>query len=244
MVRKAARRGADALVLDLEDGVHPSRKAEARAGLGDARALLGDARVIVRVNAGPEGRADLEAARAAGFEEALLPKAESVEAEGFRVHLMIETALGAARVFELAAARGVEGIAFGAADYRLGLGVRDPGEEPLAYVRQRLLLAARAAGIRVWDSPWFAFRDLDGLRRSARRAAGLGFDGMLAIHPAQVPVIHEAFALTDTERERARRTLDAWRAADLRGEAVAERDGELVEALHARAARKLLDSYG
>ena len=122
MIRKAASRGADVLVLDLEDGVHPSRKDAARTNLAEARAALaaGGAAVALRVNA-PEtagGRRDLEAARGAGFDAVVLPKAERREAvrrvrarlgPGTPIWLMIETAGGAAAVFRLAAERGGRG---------------------------------------------------------------------------------------------------------------------------------------
>ena len=132
---------------------------------------------------------------------------------------------------------------FGSADYRLSVGSRSRGDESdLAFVRQRILLAARAAGIHCWDAPWFAFRDLEGLRRSARRAAETGFDGKSAVHPAQIPVIHEAFAPTAEERAWAERVVRVMEDAAARGVAVVEFDGELLEELHLRQARRLLAS--
>ncbi len=250
MVSRAAERGVDVVVLDLEDGVHPDQKAAARAGIATARQALeaAGARVMLRVNApgSAHGPADLKAAQGGGFREILVPKAETLEGiapafeAGAKVHLMIETAVGVARVFELASMPGVAGIAFGAADYRLSMRIRGSSEALLAPARERLLLAARAAGISCWDSPWFSFRDAEGLRRRARSAAEAGFDGMLAIHPSQIPILHEAFAPTREELSRARRVLDALREAAGRGEAVCEFDGEMVEELHARAARRLL----
>jgi citrate lyase beta subunit len=253
MVAKAATRGADVLVLDLEDGVHPSQKAAARERLREARvaASAGGARTALRINppAGALGRADLKAAANAGFDAVLLPKAEAAEdvAEARRavaetpLWLMIETASGAANVFALARLPGVEGLVFGSADYRLSLGARmREDESELDFARQRILLAARAAGVLCWDAPWFAFRDADGLRRSARRAAETGFDGKSAVHPLQVPVIHDAFAPTPEERAWAERVVRAMEDAGARGAAVAELDGELLEELHLRQARRLL----
>ena len=262
MVAKAASRGADILVLDLEDGVHRGRKEAARGRLSRSLAELGagGAAVAVRVNppGSPLGRQDLEAvreagaeaARNAGFAAVLLPKVETVAAvrEAGRIlaaamplWLMIETARGAAAVFELAREDGVSGLVFGSADYRLSVGSRaSPEERELDHARQRILLAARAAGVCCWDAPWFAFRDLEGLRRSARRAFELGFDGKSAIHPAQLPVIHEEFAPTADERAWAERVVRAMEDAGARGEAVAELDGELLEELHLRQAKRLL----
>ena len=253
MVAKAATRGADILVLDLEDGVHPSQKDAARERLRESQAAAAAAGALVALRINPPegavGRADLEAAADAGFDAVLLPKAENTEAvrEARRtlgetpLWLMIETALGAANVFELAPLPGVDGLVFGSADYRLSLGARmRQDESELDFVRQRILLAARAAGIRCWDAPWFAFRDLEGLRGSARRAAEAGFDGKSAVHPLQVPVIHEAFAPTPEERAWAESVVRVMEDAGARGVAVVELDGELLEELHLRQATRLL----
>ena len=253
MVAKASSRGADVLVLDLEDGVHTSQKAAARERLPESRgaAAAAGALVAVRINppAGATGRADLAAAAEAGFAAVLLPKAETAHAVSEARHalgdtplwLMIETALGAANVFELARLPGVEGLVFGSADYRLSLGARmRQDESELDFVRERILLAARAADVFCWDAPWFAFRDLDGLRRSARRAAQAGFDGKSAVHPLQVPVIHDAFEPTPAERAWAEKVVRAMEDAGARGVAVVELDGELLEELHLRQAKRLL----
>lgn len=254
MVAKAATRGADAVVLDLEDGVHPSLKDAARERLDESRAAAAaaGAPVALRINppGGGIGRADLEAAAGANFDAVLLPKVEApgaaraarrVLGAATPLWLMIETARGAANVFELARLPGVEGLVFGSADYRLSLGARTARDEAaLDFARQRILLAARAADISCWDAPWFAFRDTGGLRRSARRAAEAGFDGMSAVHPVQIPVIHEAFEPAPAERAWAERVVRAMEGADARGAAVVELDGELLEELHLRWARRLL----
>lgn len=254
MVAKAATRGADVLLLDLEDGVHPSHKDAARERLPESRSVLAASGAVValRTNSpeGPGGQADLEAAATAGFDAVLLPKAESGEVvrvardilgRAAPLWLMIETAPGARNVFDLARLPGVEGLVFGSADYRLSTGARmRQNESELDFARQRILLAARAAGIHGWDAPWFAFRDLEGLRRSARRAAEVGFDGKSAVHPAQIPVIHEAFAPSAEERAWAERVVRVMEDAVARGVAVVELDGELLEELHLRQARRLL----
>lgn len=275
MIEKAAERGADLLILDLEDGVHPERKEDARAGLAEARRRLTEAgaRVAVRVN-GPDTpwwSADLDAVWEAGFETIVLPKVEEADpiftARSRSIGpspllLMIETAAGMARVFHLSGLTGVAGLIFGSADYGLSLGLRTPGPAPtpesatprstppsppsepdppaLAHARQRLLLAARAAGVRAFDAPHFAFRDHEGTTRAARRAARQGFDGMTAVHPTQVPLIHAAFAPTPAERHWAERVISTMAAAAARGRAVTELDGQLLEPLHLEQAHRLL----
>ena len=277
MIERAAERGADGLILDLEDGVHPAKKEEARAGLAAAYRILTDAgaSVAVRLNAPDTGwwRDDFRAAQEAGVEIIVIPKAEddrAVERAGSagirHLLLMIETAAGVARVFDLVrASPAVCGLLFGSADYTLSLGLRpgvplrdppprSPSAEPrgeaggaddsadpaLEFARQRILLAARAVGIPAWDAPHFAFRDAEGTKRAARRAARSGFEGMTAVHPDQVPVVHEAFAPTPAERRWAERVVAAMETAETRGEAVAELDGQLLEILHLEQARRLL----
>lgn len=292
MIEKAAERGADGLILDLEDGVHPKRKEEARAGLAAAFRTLTDAgaSVAVRTNATDTvwWREDFRAVQEAGFEAIVIPKAEDdsflarAESAGIpRILLMIETARGVARVFDLVeSSPAVRGLLFGSADYTLSLGRRPgipledasppprsrpaateaaatpaassvapsvaeaapdaPTDPALDFARQRILLAARSAGISAWDAPHFAFRNAEGTSRAARRAARAGFDGMTAIHPAQVPLIHEAFAPTPEEIRWAERVVAALAPTATRGEAVAEVDGELIEFLHLQQAHRIL----
>jgi citrate lyase subunit beta/citryl-CoA lyase len=106
------------------------------------------------------------------------------------------------------------------------------------------VLAARAAEIRVFDTPYFDFADAAGLARSARRARTLGFDGKTAIHPAQVQPIHDAFAPTPEEIAHARKVLSALETAAREGRGTAAVDGEMVEPLHATEARRTLARAG
>jgi citrate lyase subunit beta/citryl-CoA lyase len=253
MLQKAGTRGADVLIVDLEDGVLPEAKDAAREqALRLWRGLdFGGAEPWLRVNgAGTHWvYADLEAARRIGPAAVLLPKCEDpgvVEVTARRLPdvpllLMVETAAGILAASELARVPGVAGLVFGAADFRASIGAaRDPDETELLVARCTLVLAARAAEIRVFDTPFFELSDGAGLLRSARRARTLGFDGKTAVHPGQVQPIHEAFTPTAQEIERARRVLSALEAAARQGRGVAVVDGEMVEPLHAAAARRTL----
>ena len=253
MMAKAGSRGADVLVLDLEDGVHPEQKEEARAAVRSAyrRNDWGDSEVFVRINAleSPWAASDLAMIRELRPTAVVLPKAEdpaAVEVAAATmgdvpVLLMVETARGVVAADELASSRGVAGLVFGAADFRASLGSgRLPDEEELTYARGRIVVAARAAGIEAFDTPWFEYKDLSGLEASATRSRLLGFDGKTAIHPSQVEVIHRAFTPTAEEVDRARRVVEVMEAALARGENVARMGNEMVEALHVGEARRIL----
>jgi len=253
MLRKAGARGADVLIVDLEDGVLPDAKDAARAG---AERLwleldLGGSEVLLRVNApgAPWHEADLDAAARLRPAGVVLPKCEEperVEAVAARLDatplfLMIETARGVLAAAELARAPRVAGLLFGAADFRASIRAsRDPEEAELALARGTLVLAARAAGIEAFDTPFFEYRDEAGLERSARRARTLGFDGKTAIHPGQVAVVNRVFSPDEAEVAHARRVVAALEAAAREGRGVATVDGEMVEPLHAAEARRTL----
>jgi len=253
MLRKAGSRGADVLIVDLEDGVLPEAKEAAR---DRARRLwpeleFGGSEALLRTNAAgsPWQDADLESAAAIRPEGVVLPKCEEPSAvagvarrlPGTRLFLMVETARGVLAAPELARVERVAGLLFGAADFRASIRAsRDPDEAELLVARARLVLAARAAGVLAFDTPYFDYRDETGLERSARRARTLGFDGKTAIHPGQVRVLNRVFAPTLEEVERAMAVVAALEAAAREGRAVATVDGEMVEALHGAEARRTL----
>ena len=253
MLRKAGSRGADVVIVDLEDGVLPGAKAAAR---DQARRLwpeldFGGGEALLRVNVAgsPWQVADLESAGASRPAGVVLPKCEepsAVAAVARRLpdtplFLMVETARGVLAAPELARGERVAGILFGAADFRASIRAsRDPDETELLVARSRLVLAARAAGILAFDTPFFDYHDEVGLERSARRARTLGFDGKTAIHPGQVRVLNRVFAPTAGEVERARAVVAALEAAAREGRGVATVDGEMVEALHGAEARRTL----
>jgi len=254
MLSKAGSRGADALIVDLEDGVLPDAKSDARARAERLWPELerGGAEVLLRANGPgtPWHDDDLRAAariRPAGL---VLPKCEdpgAVTAAGARLpgiplFLMVETARGVLAAAELARLPGVAGLLFGAADYRASVRAgRDPEETELLVARSTIVLAARAAGADAFDTPFFEYRDEAALGESAHRARRLGFDGKAAIHPAQVAVLNRVFSPTGAEVARARRIVEALGAAAREGRGVATVDGEMVEALHAAEARRTLD---
>jgi citrate lyase beta subunit len=253
MLRKAGFRGADAVIVDLEDGVLPEAKDDARARAERLWSELdfGGNEALLRLNApgAPWHEADLDAAARIRPAGVVLPKCEDPAAvagvaarlPGTPLFLMIETARGVLAAPELARTPLAAALLFGAADFRASVHAgRDPEEAELALARGTLVLAARAAGIEVFDTPFFEYRDETGLERSAQRARALGFDGKTAIHPGQVAVINRVFAPTAGEIERARAVVAALEGSAREGRGVATVGGEMVEALHAAEARRTL----
>jgi citrate lyase beta subunit len=146
------------------------------------------------------------------------------------IEAQIETAEGLVNCEKIAAASTrVEALTFGPGDFAASAGMpsaqigvpdewdaRYPGHR-WHYAMSRIVIAARAAGVRAIDGPYADFRDQDGLRRSCEIARGLGFDGKWGIHPAQIPVINDVFSPSDEEVAWARRVLAEYAGANARG---------------------------
>lgn len=215
---KALAGDADVVVLDLEDAVVPAHKAIAREAV---LALLSSdgmhRRVQVRVNhpSTPWFAPDVAALADRPGAQVRLPKVEEVAQvhevatalPGRPLHLLVESALGLERAFDLACAHPqVASIGLGEADLRSDLGVSD--EAGLAWARGRLVSAARAARLPAPTMSVYPYLDdLDGLLASCRLGRALGFLGRAAIHPAQLGPIRDAFRPTDAEVARAEEVL-------------------------------------
>lgn len=256
----AFRSGADAVVVDLEDAVPPEAKEPARVAL---RSLLAapDGRgpaVVLRVNGhdAPWWREDLEAAVELGVDAVMVPKAtpEALAAvpDGVPpVIALVETAVGLRLSYESASAPNVFALALGAADLGVELLWRPrPDNAELLYARSRLVLDSAAAGLRPpIDVVRPDVRDADGLRAEAGLAADLGLTGKMCIHPAQIPVVNDAFTPDPAEIRAALRVVQALNEAAAAGRAVTTVDGRLVDAPVAARARRLtslaqtLDAY-
>jgi citrate lyase subunit beta/citryl-CoA lyase len=166
---------------------------------------------------------------------------------------MVETAAGVARVDRIVQARNlrpyrgewrVKRVAFGAADFSLEAGLVPSLDEPeLAGARERVVLASRAAGLEApLDSPWFGLRDAEGFRRALERSRRGGFQGRLCVHPDQVPIANAAFTPGAEEVARAERIVAAFQAAEAKGAAAVEVDGQMVDYPIVFRARALLET--
>jgi malyl-CoA/(S)-citramalyl-CoA lyase len=179
--------------------------------------------------------------------------------------LIIETALGMANVHEIAkSSKRLESLHFGVADYAASTRARttgiggvnpdyavltdksgdDPREvhwgDPWHYAIARMVVAARANGLRPLDGPFGDFADPDGFRAAARRAAVLGCEGKWAIHPSQIDLSNEVFTPPAKEVDRARRILVAMEQAAKEGKGAVSLDGRLIDIASIRQAEALV----
>jgi citrate lyase subunit beta/citryl-CoA lyase len=115
-----------------------------------------------------------------------------------------------------------------------------PGRTPLVTALSMAVLGARAAGVAVVDGVYNDVRDAEGFAAECRQGRDLGFDGKTLIHPGQVDVANRTFAPSDEAVDAARRTIEAFEAAQAEGRAVATLDGRLVESLHVDTAHRVL----
>lgn len=259
-LQKALTRGADALIIDLEDAVASSGKSLARDLVaGWTRTDRPTVVTWVRINA-DEPEADIRAlagpiagVMVAKAEPALLETVSGLLAEReralglpdgtFAMIPLIETARGLLEILQLASAPRVSRLALGRADLagELGLDVEPEGPE-FGRILLDLVIASSAAGIAAPIAPTSTdFRDLEALKASTERMLGLGLRGRTAIHPAQLPVINEVFTPSENDVESAERLLAAFTEAERAGSGVAvDDDGRMVDAAVVRVARDVV----
>ncbi|MEB4209795.1 CoA ester lyase [Mycobacterium sp. 94-17] len=167
-----------------------------------------------------------------------------------RLEVLIEEVEGLANAEEIAAASPrLDALIFGVGDFSLSQGARvDTNFAPLgeypgefwAYARNKVIVAARIAGIDAIDAPYPDYRDLAGYERDARRASLLGYTGKWAIHPDQVPVANQVYAPTADEIARAEANVAAYRDAEAKGRGAVGVNGVLVDAAHVKQAQQTL----
>jgi len=156
---------------------------------------------------------------------------------------ILETALGIENALAIAmVSKNVVALSIGLEDYTSDLGVAKTveGRESL-YARARLVNAARAVGVQAIDSVFADVGDLDSLRSWAESSRALGFEGMGCIHPAQVPVIHEAFAPSQAEIEKALKIVAAFEEAQQRGMGVVSLGSKMIDPPVVERAQKLVE---
>jgi citrate lyase subunit beta/citryl-CoA lyase len=264
---KALGRGADALIVDLEDAVAVSAKEQARSIVADWLATLPAApdnpvEIWIRVNPGEMRAVDVAAVVGPAVTGICLAKTESaaevaevaaelslLESErgvadgAIGLAPLLESAAAVLRAVEIAAAPRVARLQVGEADLRADIGV-DLGEDEreLLFVRSQVVLASAAAGIAPPVGPVTTnFRDLEALAASTRALARLGYRGRACIHPAQAAVVNEVFSPDPEQVASARELIESFEAAVSAGKGVmVDANGRMVDEAVIRQARRLL----
>lgn len=266
MLEKATGSSPDAFVPDMEDSVPVEEKANARqvtASFLPQLAQVG-ALVIPRVNALDTGllEADLTAvvgphiygvsvgkiyttADLATISDLLarLEQRAGLPVGQTKLVPWIETAMAIVHCYELLAySPRIVGAAFGAEDLTNDMGIeRTPDDSEVAVPRSLLCLASRAAEVLALDTPFFGFRDPEGLRQNALASKKIGFKGKFAIHPAQIDIINQVFSPSAAEIEHARRVVVAFEEAERAGRGSTSLDGKVVDVPVVKRARALLE---
>lgn len=261
LLAKSADRGADALILDLEDAVPVSAKDAAREHVAaHLRAVDGGPQRWVRINATSIDE-DVAATRSSSLAGIVLAKADPGSLERLDhaltvaesaagtdssitpVIALVETAVAIEELRAVARAARVQQLAIGEVDLTAELGVR-PGPEDIELdpVRMRLVVASAAVGILPPIGPVSTdFRDLDELRASTERLSRRGFGARQVIHPAQVGVVNEVLSPSENEVARARAVVEAFERAEAEGGGVVlDGGGRMVDRAVVRSARRVL----
>ena len=263
-MEKALGLGADALILDLEDSVAPAAKAAARRHVAAFLAAHPEAKLWVRVNPldGEENEKDLDAILAGRPDGIVLPKAEGGASVDALVRRLTERGNATAQVMAIATetpaaifglgsyagAKRLAALTWGAEDLPAAIGAAASREAdgrftpPYEIARSLTLFGAAAAGVAPIETVYPDFRDLDGLAAYAARARRDGFTGMMAIHPAQVPVINAAFTPGEAEIAHAEAVVAAFEANP--GAGALSLDGKMIDRPHLIQARRILAARG
>ena len=265
MINKALSFQPDVFIPDMEDSVPDSEKVNAREVVADhLKAFSGTGRAVIpRLNSMQSGHFedDLRAVVGpdiVGISVGKIDRPEDVikvsqlmltverehglETGQLRIIPWLESASAIVHAFEILSADGrVVAAAFGAEDFTHDMGIRRVGDESeVGFARQSMCIAARAAGVPALDTPYFSFRDEQGLRENIAASKQCGFKGKFAIHPAQVEIINEAFAPSVEEIDYARRVVAAFEEAERNGRGSTSLDGLVIDVPVVKRARALL----
>jgi citrate lyase subunit beta/citryl-CoA lyase len=242
----------DGVILDLEDSVAPTEKDAAQLIVRNSLRAVNfyGAERMVRINQLPAGLDDLQFVVPHNVHVILIPKVETAEqiiaveekVEELRklhkikeeIYFMpiIESALGVVNAYQIASAGKLNcALAIGLEDYTADIGTQrtNEGKESF-YARTVLVNAAKAAGIQAIDTVFSDVTDMDGLRKSVIEAKSLGFEGKGCIHPRQIKIVHEAFAPSKEEIEKAKKIVAAFEEAKAKGLGVVSIGSKMIDA--------------
>jgi citrate lyase subunit beta / citryl-CoA lyase len=270
MIDKALGLNADAIMLDIEDGVAPNEKDTARKNIAESLSrekAPGSPTRYVRITAIGHARmeADLEAVIIPGLEGLVCPKVDTPDevrrvdailnerepkmkmAKGsVKLLIAIESPTGLLNAPTIAASSlRIAGLLFGAEDFGREIGlptVREGEARDLIYARSSMVIAAASAHVQAIDGVWVDLNDSQGLLGFARQSRQLGFSGMSCIHPAQVDAINITFSPTAEEIDYCQKVLQAFEEANARGDGSIAFGGQLIDRPIVERARGTLET--
>ena len=259
--------GADAVILDLEDAVAPAEKDSARILVRNAIRYMGFGKceVIVRINAIDTAywQKDLDAIIPVGPSLIMPPKtacaADVLTVDAYITQLeeklglakgsvglipLIETALGVENAYQIAAAcPRVKAIFLGGEDLTADLRCKRTKEgQEIFYARSRMVVAARAAGVEVYDTPFTDVNDDEGIYTDAQLAKSLGFTGKASISPRHVKAINEVFSPSMKDIDYAYEVMEAIRIGKEQGKGAVSLRGKMIDAPIVARAQQTIDA--
>lgn len=268
LLENSVKTDADVLLPDLEDSVQPNMKMVARNNI--VRYLKNGAfenyHVFPRVNDRESGELlkDITALSLKGVDGFMYPKAKTgqdiyffdklletieyekgMEIETFKIIPLIETASAVLHAEEIAEASSRNiAIAFGNEDYLSDMqGKNDEQASPLFMARSMIAMAAHSANVTPIDTVHIKVHDLEDLEYNLDLASKLGFQGMLVLHPKELPLVHRYFSPTEQEVQEAKEMVEAFRQSKKEGIGVAIVNGKFVGPPLVRKAKRILENF-
>ena len=268
-VEKAKTLAADIICFDLEDSVPDNEKDAARRIISEtllARRQEYSGIVYVRTNSPESGLIpdDLKAVLQEGIDGIVVPKVNDVsEMLEIKKHIVmlekerktdkialipsIETARGVVNAYLIASAEErIKALIFGVFDFLYDMRLDYDEHDPLgySYVRAKIPVDARAAGVHAIDAIWQKIDDIDGLIRDATMARRLGYSGKSIIHPSQIEPVHKVFRPSKNEVEWAKKVVQALGQAMKKGtgRGAIRLEGKMIDAVHYKQAKAILDA--
>jgi len=270
-VEKAYTRGADCVIMDLEDSVPEDEKKTARSLVKESIPIVGKGGgdVAVRINRPlKQASLDLEASVWPGLRCINLPKVESADEVKKRAELIsklerkkgikegtvqiaiaVETAIGVVKAYEIAkASPRIVSIGVGAEDLTQEMGVQTTAEgQELWYARSKVLMDAYAAGIQPFGligvEP-FTWREPEKTYEAAVNSRKLGFKGAQSIHPAPIPYLNRGFSIQDDEVEQMKKTIQAFEEGVKKGTASVNVDGRMIDIASVERCKRIVTRAG
>lgn len=266
MIMNSSFLGADSIILDLEDAVSPEEKDAARLLVSHFLKFMqfGTCEIIIRINSldTPFWKEDLEKIvplqlgiimptkvsdrdYITTLEQKIAEIEERYEIETkTRIMPLLETAMGVENAFEIARSSDrIEALYLGAEDLTADLRCqRTRDGDEIQYARCRLVNAARAAHIEVYDTPFTSIEDMNGLLQDALKAKSLGFSGKAAIHPKHIETINQVFSPTEKEIQYAQEVYAAIEEAKRLGKGAISLHGKMIDAPIVQRAHRVIET--